>query len=118
MKLYAWLIIPFLLCSCASIKEDKLEVACDDHQAEACQQIGMKYYQGNGVELSYPTAKHYWEKACALDSSEACMDLGEMYANGMGVDQSVAKARNYYEMGCELGLTEACDKFNSLRQVD
>jgi TPR repeat protein len=76
--------------------------------------LGNKYYSGQGVERDYAVARQYFEKAAAGDYAVAQYYLGLMYENGQGVEQDRAAAQEWYEKAAEQGYGAAKDKLNDM----
>ena len=60
--------------------------------AEAQRNLGVMYYQGQGVERDPLTAALWYERAAAQGHSGAQYSLGIMYADGQGVTRDTRKA--------------------------
>ncbi len=78
--------------------------------------LGMMYYKGNGVPLSYQEAIKWYRKAAEQGHSLAQYDLGVMYEKGQGVPQDYQMAIKWWTKAAEqnhpfaqynLGLTYA-----------
>ena len=70
----------------------------------ACQnQVGIMYYNGQGVDVDHEQALTWIKKAAAQDLPNAVAELGWMYGNGRGVAPSWRRAREQYERAIELG---------------
>lgn len=56
-----------------------LRMAAAQGSAEAFFNLGQQQYFGKGVEISYPSARHDYERAFALGLVEAAAALGDLY---------------------------------------
>ena len=55
--------------------------------------LGRIYYQGNGVDVDYEKAAHYFELAANSELTIADLMLGRMYLYGFGVEKSLKNAK-------------------------
>ncbi len=85
------------------------EKACELNIKEACNGLGLLYFDGDGVKQDRTQAVSYFKKACELEYGEACGILGLLYLDGDGVKQDRTQAVNYFKKACELGYGETCD---------
>jgi hypothetical protein len=77
---------------------------CDLSDAASCNNIGVIYRDGIGVEKNPLLAKQYLTKACLEieeGEGEACLSLGYMYDYGKGIKANQVKARAIYQKGCD-----------------
>jgi len=90
--------------------EDKspLETACLNGDANACNDLGVKYATGKGATLNYSRAVEFYRKACDGGSASGCTDLGYMYENGHGVSKDEKMAVDCYRKGCDRGNAIGC----------
>ena len=80
-----------------------------------CQfQVGMMYYDGEGVAVDYKQARLWIEKAAAQDYPKAVGQLGTMCCNGQGVTPSWRRARELYQRAIELGNSVAEENMQGL----
>lgn len=81
------------------------------NQGEAAAQhnLGVMYYQGEGVRQDYQKALEWYTKAANQGFSGAQYNLGVMYSQGKGVPQDYQKALEWYGKACDNGLQEGCD---------
>lgn len=81
--------------------------AADKGSIEANYYIGDLYYNGNGVDKSFSTAKIYFEKAANKGMSDAQYMLGVMYRNGQGCDKNISTAKNWLQKAAAQGHEKA-----------
>ena len=86
-----------------------------DLDSEGLYELGLSYYQGDGVEQSFKSAALCWQKAADLGSADAYYRLGLLYSTGRGVERSYIKeqecyqsALSLYTQAAEQGDLEAC----------
>ena len=86
------------------------EKACrlNDNDGIGCRNLGLSYYNGEGVRRNYSTAKNYFEKACNLNDGHGCTLLGILYHGGQGVRQDYSTAIKYYEKACRMNESLGC----------
>ncbi|WP_120903887.1 tetratricopeptide repeat protein [Helicobacter pylori] len=53
------------------------EKACDLKDGRGCGNLGVLYYNGDGVKRDSKKADQYFSKACKLGNQEACEALKE-----------------------------------------
>ena len=63
----------------------------------AMNNIGLMFYEGNGVEQDYARAMEWFKKAAELGFPEAMTAIGWMFEKGNGVEQDYDKAVEWYE---------------------
>jgi len=69
--------------------------------------LGLQYYNGQGVPQDYAQARQWWEKAAIQGNADAQYNLGFLYDNGQGVSQDYAQARQWYEKAAIQGNANA-----------
>ena len=69
--------------------------------------LGLCYYNGEGVSQNYEEAVRWWSKAAEQGDADAQRNLGICYANGEGVSQNYEEAVKWYRMAAEQGLASA-----------
>ncbi len=75
----------------------------DQGHANAQYNLGLKYYNGQGVNKDYAEAVKWYRKAAEQGHAVAQSDLGFMYEAGMGVAQDDAEAVKWYRKSAEQG---------------
>ena len=80
----------------------------DYAQAESCYNLGLMYYNGNGVHKDYAKVAELWKKACDMQEATACNNLGALYYDGKGVSQDIAKAVELFKKACDMQEANAC----------
>lgn len=76
--------------------------------------LGLQYYNGQGVPQDYATARQWWEKAAAQGDVSAQYNLGVLYAEGQGVPQDYVQARQWYEKAAAQGNASAQNNLGTL----
>ena len=97
------------LCSAAPISfaQDGLQETDDALSAEEMLNLGLSYYNGDGVQQNYSTAQKWFEKSAEEGSAEAAFYLGQMYFEGNGVKRSYGQAREWFIKAADAGNTDA-----------
>ncbi|GAA6851386.1 hypothetical protein HpHNI37_03430 [Helicobacter pylori] len=54
------------------------EKACDLNNGGECSNLGVLYYNGQGVEKDLTKAAYFYSKACKLGNQKACEVLKEL----------------------------------------
>ena len=79
--------------------------------------LGLRYYNGEGVEKDFSKAVEWWSKATEwVENDKARYYLGVCYENGEGVEKDMAKAIECYRKAAEKGLPEAIRRLKELKQ--
>lgn len=74
---------------------------------EAQYQLGMAFYQGNGILKNHENAANWLMRAAEQGHTDAAFCLATLYENGQGIKQSPAKAVEWYEKAAEQGSIKA-----------
>jgi len=95
--------------SVSAIAADFNQVQREANQGDAVAQsnLGVKYYNGEGVRQDYAKAKEWYEKAANQGVAESQYNLGLMYNNANGVSQDYSKAREWYLKAANQGHADA-----------
>ena len=71
--------------------------------AKAQSNLGVMYYNGQGVTQDYAEAVKWYSKGAEQGNAKAQYNLGVMYDKGQGVPQDYAEAVRWYSKGAEQG---------------
>lgn len=82
--------------------------------AEACDLVGVIYYNGDGVDQDYAKAMEWYSKAADLGNASAMIWIGYMYYFGEGVEVDYAKAMEWYSKAADLGNASAMNNIGVL----
>ena len=74
---------------------------------EAQSNLGLMYYNGQGVPQDYAVAVRWFRAAAEQGLADAQNNLGIMYGNGEGVPQDYAEAVRLYRLAAGQGYAEA-----------
>ncbi|MGX2975159.1 tetratricopeptide repeat protein, partial [Ursidibacter arcticus] len=74
---------------------------------EAQYNLGLMYYNGQGVKQDYQQAEKLFQQAAEQGIAQAQYNLGVMYNNGRGVKQDYQQAVKWYQQAAEQGIAEA-----------
>lgn len=85
----------------------KLQALAEKGDADAEQQLGVRYAKGDGVKRNYAEAMALFRKAAAQGNLKAVNDVGIMYFYGEGVPRNVDEAARWYRQAAEAGLPAA-----------
>jgi len=66
---------------------DYLKVEALNGQINYIQQLGQRYYYGQGIPQNFKEAFYYFEMGSKMNDSESIYYLGEIYLNGWGVEK-------------------------------
>lgn len=84
--------------------------------AEAQYNLGVAYYNGEGVEQSHSKAVYWYQKSAEQGDADAQYNLGVAYYNGEGVDKSYSKTVYWLRKACENFNDEACEFLNKIKK--
>ena len=65
--------------------------ACDNGKIDACNNLGVLYFDGDGVPKDRAKAAQLYDKACQGRDYNACTNLALMYGGGIGVKRDERK---------------------------
>jgi TPR repeat protein len=82
--------------------------------ADAMNNLGYLYEEGQGVAQDYQQAQQWYEKAAAAGSATAMNNLGNQYGHGHGVAQDYKQARQWYEKAAAAGNADAMNSLGYL----
>ena len=85
---------------------------------ETYNNLGVSYYYGNGVDINYEKAVHYYEKAAAKGHPYGMYNLAVANEYGNGTPKDINKAIKFYQKAAELGINEAIDALIRLDLYD
>jgi len=77
--------------------QDTLRAKAEQGDADAQYNLGLMYYNGQGVPKDYAEAVKWYRQAADKNNVEACIALGRCYANGRGVPKDLDQARLWYQ---------------------
>jgi hypothetical protein len=75
-----------------------------------CNNLGVLYETGAGVEKDTSQAVFFYRKACDGGDMVGCQYLGMMYFTGSGVKIDASQGALLYRKACEGGNADACEK--------
>lgn len=78
-----------------------------EEDANAQNNRGVQYHNGQGVPQDYLQARQWYEKSAARGNAFAQLNLGALYHNGLGVPQDFVQARQWYERSAAQGNSTA-----------
>ena len=84
-----------------------LRKAADQGDVWSEYNLGLQYFDGEGVSQDYAMAAKLYEKAADQGNAMAQYSLGVMYTQGLGVDQNYATAATWYRKSADRGLANA-----------
>ena len=100
------LIITSLL-SCVSVYAGDETNTVEPRTPEAMYNLGLRYYNGEGLEKNPYAAVRWFREAAELGNSHAMNSLGDCYDNGDGVEKNFTEAVKWYRKAAELGNSKA-----------
>ena len=79
----------------------------DQGDASAQYNLGVMYYEGEGVPQDYEEAARWYRKAADQGNAKAQHNLGWMYTNGQGVPLDYEEAVRWYRKAADQGDVRA-----------
>ena len=95
---------------------EDLLLAADQGDADAQYNLGLMYYNGDGVTQDDAEALKWYRLAADQGDATAQSNLGSMYANGDGVTQDDAEALKWYRKAADQGNAWAQYSLGSMYQ--
>jgi TPR repeat protein/CHAT domain-containing protein len=86
-----------------------LEIACENGNADACNQAGLRYSNGQDVREDEFRATELYLRACDLGHAWGCYNAGCQYWAGDGAEADDPTALPLFEAACEQDIGDACD---------
>ena len=86
---------------------DPLKTRAAQGEAEAQNNLGLRYYKGQGVPQDDAEALKWFRLAAAQGNASAQTSLGVMYSQGNGVPQDYAAALKWYRLAAAQGDAKA-----------
>lgn len=96
------------LLSSLAFANSELERQCNNGDTGSCVDLGILYFNGDGVKQDYQKASELFSKACEMGYALGCGVLAYLYYIGDGVRQDYNKAMEFYGKACDLGDQDAC----------
>jgi hypothetical protein len=88
-------------------KLEELRIKAEQNDAKAQYNLGLMYYQGNGVSKDTAKAISWWRKAADQGDGEAQHNLGVMCFHGQGVAKDAVEAAKWFSLAGERGIVSA-----------
>ena len=82
--------------------------------ADAQNNLGSMYVQGQGVPQDYAEAIKWYRKSAEQGNASAQYNLGSMYDNGQGVPRNYAEAAKWYRKAADQGEAHAQDNLGTM----
>ena len=86
-----------------SILFDEIKARAENGDATLQYQLGLYYFNGNGVAKDYLEAARWWRKAAGQGNAKAEYEFGLCYYAGYGVEQNYAEAAQWWTKASEQG---------------
>lgn len=78
--------------------------------------LGMMYYNGEGVHQDYAKAVEWYTKSANQGDAKAQNNLGGMYVKGQGVRQNYRTAKEWFGKACDNGNQKGCNNYRILNE--
>jgi uncharacterized protein len=85
---------------CATAVSEMRPLA-EDGNAAAQVNLGLHYYNGQGVPQNYVLARQWWEKAAAQGHAGAQVSLGTLSLMGYGVPKDYQQAMRWFRLAAD-----------------
>ena len=106
-KIILVLFVFFVYLTSTAVDINALKKSAEQGDAKAQYNLGVCYYNGNGVEKDYQEAVKWWRKAAEQGDAKAQYNLGVCYSNGDGVEKDYQEAVKWYRKAAEQGIAVA-----------
>jgi class 3 adenylate cyclase len=84
--------------------------ACDGGERKGCNNLGLMYYNGEGVAKDPNRAADLYRRACEAGGVGGCLNLASMYLQGDGLPRDPNRAANFYQRACDAGAPPGCTR--------
>lgn len=108
MKKNLFPVILFFLVLCLGLSSfastDHIEKVQDQSVPKSAKDqldLGVEYYEGDGINKNYSEALRLFKLAAKQGESQAQANLGTMYYNGIGTPQNYKEAFKWYKVAAE-----------------
>ena len=93
----------------SAMSVEELETSARKGVVEACDELGARYYEGDGVDRDYDKALLYLSRAVENNTTsvKTYRRLGNIHYYGRGVDESDSDALKYYKQAIDLGSEDS-----------
>jgi len=88
---------------------NKIKIACEKENAEACFKLGVLYHNGSSVEKDMDKAFDLFHKSCDLGNMKVCTRLALTYENNESERYDINKSLKLYEMACKGQDVRGCE---------
>ncbi|WP_127201837.1 tetratricopeptide repeat protein [Neisseria meningitidis] len=89
--------------------------AAEQGDADAQNNLGAMYAEGQGVRRDDAEAVRWFRKAADQGLAQAQFNLGAMYYKGHGVRQDLVLAQEWLGKACQNGNQDGCDNDQRLK---
>lgn len=89
-------------------ESEKTKTSAELSDKDAQFNLGLMYYQGDGVPVSIEQAQKWFMRAAELGNAYAQYNLGWLMQKGEVENTFPYAARYYFELACKGGLEKAC----------
>ena len=90
---------------------------CDGGEMRGCNNLGVMYTNGDGVEKNEQKAAELYKKACNGGETNGCYNLGLIYADGKGVEKDFKKAAELFKKACDGGNMHGCRSLDIIHML-
>ena len=94
----------------------EFEQNCKNGKMQFCIELGILYYNGQGVKKDVKKSQKLFKKACKNRVSRGCYYLGFGYLRGgEGITKSKRKAKLSFGRACNIGSERSCIQYHKLK---
>lgn len=97
-----------------SLSNAYASLGCEYGDIEACYELGVKYYRGEGGDMKQSFA--LFKKTCEAGKVEGCNNLAVIYNNGVGgIKKNIKLAKEIFKKACDSGYKPSCDNLAKIK---
>lgn len=85
---------------------------------ETYNNLGVSYFYGNGIEVNYEKAVHYYQKAAAAGHPFGKYNYAVALEQGKGIKSDLNRAIKLYKQAAKSGVNQAIDALIRLGLYD
>ena len=89
------------------VAKDWFQKAADQGHADAQNNLGIMYYEGEGVSRDFVKAAHWFRQSAEQGNADAQYNLGTMYEDGEGVPVDLVQAYQWFLLSAKQGDDDA-----------
>jgi TPR repeat protein len=87
---------------------DLFRKGCDSGERQGCNNLGLMYFNGEGMAKDLDRAANLFKRACDAGGPGGCLNLGLMYLRGESVPKDPNRAADLFKRACDANVAAGC----------